>query len=88
MLSESVIADALKQAKVKGCPPEGRRCAVWAAQVTSALATLTPDGWCVIGGVEDARAHGPIWKAWFHVDSGEVRLELEVQRPKPRRGRR
>lgn len=70
MLSESVIDEALKQAKVLGCPPDGRRCAVWSSQVTSALETLTPDGWCVIGGVEDARAHGPIWKAWFHSARG------------------
>jgi hypothetical protein len=83
-----VIAEALKRAKVLGCPPEGRRCAVWPAQVASALETLTPDGWCMIGGVEDARAHGPIWRAWFHVDTGEVRLDLEVQRPKQRRGRK
>jgi hypothetical protein len=88
MLSESVIADALKRARVLGCPPEGRRCAFWPTQVASALETLTADGWCVTGGVEDARAHGPIWKAWFHVDSGEVRLELEGHGPKPRRGRR
>lgn len=88
MLSDSVIADALKQAKVIGCPPDGRRCAIWPAQVASALGTLTPAGWCVIGGVEDARAHGPIWRAWFHVDTGDVRLELEVQRPKQRRGGR
>jgi hypothetical protein len=88
MLSNAVIANALKQARVLGCPPEGRHCAVWPAQVTSALQTLTTDGWCVIGGVEDARAHGPIWKAWFQVDSGEVRLELDVQRLKKRRGRR
>lgn len=88
MLTEAVIAAALKQARVLGCPPEGRRCAAWPAQVTSALAKLTPDGWCVIGGVEDARAHGPIWRALFHVDTGEVRLELEAPRPKERRGRR
>lgn len=88
MLAEAVISDALKQAQVLGCPPDGRRCVVGSSQVTSALVTLTSDGWCVIGGVEDARAHGPIWKAWFHVDTGEVRLELEVQRPKVRRGRR
>jgi len=88
ILTDVVIAEALKQARVLGCPPDGRRCAVWPAQVSSALGTLTPDGWCVIGGVEDARAHGPIWKAWFQVDAGEVRLELEVQRPKARRGRR
>jgi hypothetical protein len=88
MLTDAVIADALKQARVIGCPPKGRRCAVWPAKVTSALETLTSDGWCAIGGVEDARAHGPIWRALFHVDTGEVRLELEVQRPKQRRGRR
>ena len=86
MLSESVIADALKQAKVQGCPPDGRRCTVWPAQVPRALETLTADGWCEIGGVEDARAHGPIWRALFHVDTGDVRLELEVRRPKLRRG--
>jgi hypothetical protein len=40
------------------------------------------------GGVEDAQANGPIWRAWFQVDTGEVRLELAVQRPKQRRGRR
>lgn len=88
MLSDAVIADALKQAKVLGCPPDGRRCVAWSSQVTSALDSLTPDGWCVIGGVEDARAHGPIWRAWLHVDSGEVRIELEVLKPKKRRGRR
>lgn len=87
MLSESVIADTLKQAQVLACPPDGRRCVVWSSQVTSALGPLTSDGWCVIGGV-DARAHGPIWRVWFHVDSGEVRHDLEIRRPKQRRGRR
>lgn len=77
MLSESVIANALKQAKVLGCPLYGRRCAVWPPQVANALGTLTPHGWCVIGGVEGARVHGPIWRAWFHVDTGEMRLEWE-----------
>jgi hypothetical protein len=42
MPSESVIAEVLQRAKVL---PTGRRCAVWPAQVTSAMETVTLDGW-------------------------------------------
>ena len=82
MLTDPVIAETSKQAKVIGCLPEGRRCTVWPTSVARALETLTPDGWCLIGGVVDARAHGVTWRTLFHVDTGEVRLQLEVHRPK------
>ena len=54
MLSESVSVKGLD--KVNECPPDGRHCEAWLSQATSALETLSPDGWCVIGGEEDARA--------------------------------
>jgi hypothetical protein len=45
-----------------------------------ALVTLMPDGWCISSGVEDAWAHGPIWRTSVHVVTGEVRLERDKHR--------
>ena len=77
MLSDTLIATALKQAQALGCPPTGNRCAVWPNTAERVVETLNADGWCVIGGVEDVRSHGPRWRALLHIDTGEVRLERE-----------
>jgi hypothetical protein len=70
-----VIGEAMRRAKVLGCPPSGRCCSNVPRAVEDALSTLTPAGWCRIGSILDVRSYGPSWDVLFHVDSGDVHLE-------------
>ena len=75
ILTTNVIAEAMRQGKRLGCPPDGKRCSSVPRSAEDALATLQADGWCRIGSIMDVRRYGPAWDVLFNVDSGHVRLE-------------
>jgi hypothetical protein len=75
ILTNDVIAEAMRRARSIGCPPEGKRCSSAPRSAEGALATLEADGWCRIGSLIDVRSYGPTWDALFNVDSAEVRIE-------------
>jgi hypothetical protein len=79
ILTDALIARIMLEQRRELRPPSGWGYAAWPFRAETALATLTPEGWCNVGWIERGNhrrvKHPPRYQIWWQVDTGEVRRD-------------
>lgn len=82
ILTDALIADILLEQRRELRPPSGWGYSAWPHRAETALASLTPEGWCHIGWIERGnhrRVTQPRrYQIWWQVDTGDVRRETQA----------
>lgn len=91
ILTDGLIERTLEAERCRMVAHHGVMHRHWSLGTSTALTTLTPEGWCQIGWIDrSAQAGGGgivRYRVWWHVDTGEVRCTVDGElaaNPSPR----